>query len=135
MTLRPFPLLALIVLAPLAHAAPIPNGETGALIHLGAYVLLTWASSASAPVTSYDVYGVANGVHEYLGTVDGLLPVFLAPAGYDSYVIASSTNDQQWTSEKWCLVVDHRSTPPRVGIDTHCGSARVARGAAHPMLP
>lgn len=133
--LRAFPLLALLILAPLAHAAPVPTNGTLAVVHLGDHVLLTWTPSPSAPLDTYEIYGLADGVKEFLGTAAGLSPAFLAPAGYDAYVVASTTSGQEWTSDKWCIVVNDQTVPPTVRIDFYCGSSRVTRAVVHPVIP
>lgn len=126
-----FAILSLLLLAavPSVQAldgVPVPDAVL--VVPAGEHVLLAWAPDGR--VEASDVYGVRGDETELLGTAPPGVTTFLAPAGYDAYMIGGSSGHKGDP----CLYVIS-TLPPVVSVNVKCLPVHYRPLSLHRLLP
>lgn len=121
--------LVLLLMSPLlllpatTEAASLPEGFV--IIEAGFKATLVWSPSG-AP-TAHDVIGVLGGAQELLGTAPPGANSFVAPSGYDSYIVRPvGVGNVDRTP---CVRVI-AAVPPEVRVIPSCSSGSLTHGFA-----
>lgn len=133
---RSLGLVALLLLAPLAHAQPAaPTVVTFVTLGEGA-AFVTWAPAGDLP-DGYAVYGIADGAATRLATVSGASTAALVPAGYAAYgvtAIVGGAESPRSDSHENCVYVAPHEVPP-VSVGVNCAMDPPAMPQLPPLPP